>query len=259
MTFHSSKRMIPQSILFLVIFGRWRWWQMILLKFNLLIRRLDSSNEAEHLAAGGRTSPISIPHLLRERRNASNSRQHSKSSENCNDCCWISQGLSPTPPLSYYFINFPNNKYTNILLILNQSGRISSPADLRYQEDLIFPGRLIEEAGSVRVGRPLHKAVKPSELQRVKEKFPDERFILHRGFKCTDLILERNASGEDALRGWLVAAYAADIEKKVCIENALDEGYERMRIVFLPFLSQLQARGWHTDRFLDGNGCRFAL
>ncbi|KAK4492455.1 hypothetical protein RD792_003264 [Penstemon davidsonii] len=28
--------------------------------------------------------------------------------------------------------------------------------------------------------------------------------------------------------------------------------------VFSPFLSELQAKGWHTDRFLDGNGCRFA-
>lgn len=147
------------------------------------------------------------------------------------------------------------------MLILHQSGRISSPADLRYQEDLLFPGRLIEEAGSVKVGRPLHKAMKPSELLKVRETFPNERFILHRGVKCTDLILERNATGEDALRGWLVAAYAADIEKKFDRgnENALQEGYERMSLVFSPFLSELQARGWHTDRFLDGTGCRFTL
>ncbi|XP_057798052.1 protein root UVB sensitive 2, chloroplastic isoform X1 [Salvia miltiorrhiza] len=142
-----------------------------------------------------------------------------------------------------------------------KSGRISSPADLRYQEDLLFPGRLIEEAGRVRVGRPLHDAVRPSELHQVMEKFGNERFILHRGSRWTDMILERNATGEDALRGWLVAAYAADIEKKFNepSEKALREAYERMSLVFAPFLSQLQARGWHTDRFLDGNGCRFAF
>lgn len=145
--------------------------------------------------------------------------------------------------------------------MLHQSGKISSPADLRYQEDLLFPGRLIEEAGSVRVGRPLHDTIKPSELHEVREKFGNERFILQRRSRWTDMILERSASGEDALRGWLVAAYAADIEKTTNepTEKALMEAYERMSTVFAPFLSQLQARGWHTDRFLDGNGCRFAF
>ncbi|KAK6164461.1 hypothetical protein DH2020_001325 [Rehmannia glutinosa] len=119
-----------------------------------------------------------------------------------------------------------------------KSGRISSPADLRYQEDLLFPGRVIEEAGSVKVGRPLHKVVKPSELDKVKEKFAEERFILNR-----------------------VAAYAAEIEKsfRKPSENALLEAYERMNNMFSPFISELQAKGWHTDRFLDGTGCRFAL
>ncbi|EYU46458.1 hypothetical protein ABFS82_04G041000 [Erythranthe guttata] len=142
-----------------------------------------------------------------------------------------------------------------------KSGRISSPADLRYQEDILFPGRLIEEAGSVKVGRPLHKVCKPSELQKVKEKFPDEKFILNRGRKCTDMVLERSATGEDALRGWLVAAYAAEVAKSFHVpsENALEEGYSRMSDVFFPFISELQAKGWHTDRFLDGTGCRFAL
>lgn len=39
---------------------------------------------------------------------------------------------------------------------LNQMGEISSPADLRYREDLLFPGRLIEDAGNVKVGRDIH-------------------------------------------------------------------------------------------------------
>ncbi|KAI3888883.1 hypothetical protein MKX03_036067 [Papaver bracteatum] len=47
-------------------------------------------------------------------------------------------------------------------------GKISSPADLRYQEDLLFPGRLIEDAGSVKVGRAIRKAIKPSKLHELK-------------------------------------------------------------------------------------------
>ncbi|KAL6516170.1 hypothetical protein OROGR_019475 [Orobanche gracilis] len=105
--------------------------------------------------------------------------------------------------------------------------------NLRHQEDLLFPGRLIVEAGSVKVGRPCHK----------------------------DMILERNATGEDALMGWLVAAYAAEIENSFNEPsvNALLEAYERMANAFSPFISGLQAKGWHTDRFLDGTGYRFAF
>ncbi|KAL0383620.1 UNVERIFIED_CONTAM: protein root UVB sensitive 2, chloroplastic [Sesamum calycinum] len=76
-----------------------------------------------------------------------------------------------------------------------------------------------------------------------------------------DMILERNATGEDALKGWLVAAYAAEIEKTLhqTSSDPLEEAYERTVNVFSPFLSELQAKGWHTDRFLDGTGRRFAL
>ncbi|KAK4492476.1 hypothetical protein RD792_003285 [Penstemon davidsonii] len=96
-------------------------------------------------------------------------------------------------------VNTLNRQRTAIIVAdFIKEGRISSPADLRYQEDLIFPGRLIEEAGNVKVGSALHKVVKPSELHKVKEKFPEEKFILNRGTKWTDLILERNATGEDA-------------------------------------------------------------
>ncbi|CAA0823965.1 Protein root UVB sensitive 2- chloroplastic [Striga hermonthica] len=142
-----------------------------------------------------------------------------------------------------------------------KSGRVSTPANLRYQEDLLFPGRLIEEAGRVKVGRPLRKVFKPSELNKVKENFPGEKFILKRGKKWTDMILERNATGEDALRGWLVAAYAAETENSFeeNRENYFQDAYERMSDMFSPFISELQAKGWHTDRFLDGTGCRFAL
>ncbi|XP_051118954.1 protein root UVB sensitive 2, chloroplastic isoform X2 [Andrographis paniculata] len=139
-----------------------------------------------------------------------------------------------------------------------KTGRVSSPADLRYKEDLIFPGRLIAEAGNVKVGRPLHAALKPSELHRAKEILPGEKFILRPGIKWTDMILERSATGEDALKGWLVAAYAAEVEK-LPSGDAIREAYGRMNDMLEPFLLELQSKGWHTDRFLDGTGCRFAL
>lgn len=141
-----------------------------------------------------------------------------------------------------------------------QRGKISSPADLRYQEDLAFPGRLIEDAGSVKVGRALHKVIRPSRFQELKEIFAEEKFLLNRQNQWTDLVLESNATGEDALRGWLVAAYAASMEKSYNVSDftAILDAYEKMSSEFPTFLSQLQDKGWHTDRFLDGAGSRFA-
>ncbi|XP_030936978.1 protein root UVB sensitive 2, chloroplastic-like isoform X4 [Quercus lobata] len=141
-----------------------------------------------------------------------------------------------------------------------KAGNISSPADLRYGEDLLFTGRLIEDAGNVKVGRALRKVVKPSKLRELKEIFPEEKFLLYPGSKWVDMVLENNATGEDALRGWLVAAYAAQIEKSSHVPSAraLQEAYDKMNDMFSPFLSELQAKGWHTDRFLDGTGSRFA-
>ncbi|TQE13785.1 hypothetical protein C1H46_000792 [Malus baccata] len=140
-----------------------------------------------------------------------------------------------------------------------KTGKVSSPADLRYREDLLFPGRLIKDAGNVRVGRSFHEVIKPSKLGELKEIFPEEKFLLNRGNKGVDMILEQNATGEDALRGWLVAGYAADIEKSFHVpsSSSLEEAYEKMNDVFGPFVSELQAKGWHTDRFLDGTGSRF--
>lgn len=141
-----------------------------------------------------------------------------------------------------------------------KSGRILSPADLRYQEDLVFPGRLIEDAGNVKVGRALHEVIKPSKLIEMKQIFPEEKFVLNRSHKWVDMVLEHDASGEDALRGWLVAAYTANIKgpSHEPTASVLLEAYEKMNNVFTPFLSELQAKGWHTDRFLDGAGSRFA-
>ncbi|GAV67809.1 DUF647 domain-containing protein [Cephalotus follicularis] len=141
-----------------------------------------------------------------------------------------------------------------------KTGKISSPADLRYREDLLFPGRLVEDAGNVKVGRTFHKVIRPSKLRETKEIFPEEKFLLSRGNKWTDMVLEQNATGEDALRGWLVAAYAASMENSFHQSSAsvLQDAYEKMNSVFTPFFTELQAKGWYTDRFLDGTGSRFA-
>lgn len=110
------------------------------------------------------------------------------------------------------------------------------------------------------MGRPLHKVVRPSKLKELKEIFAEEKFLLNHENKWTDLVLECNATGEDALRGWLVAAYAASMKKSFNDPSltALQDAYEKMNSVFPTLLSQLQAKGWHTDRFLDGTGSRFA-
>eukprot|EP01018_Ginkgo_biloba_P005628 Gb_08952 [translate_table: standard] len=152
-------------------------------------------------------------------------------------------------------------------------GTVSRPADLRYKENLIFPLQLIEDAGSVRVGRSLRKAVeKPSKLKQLKEKFQKERFLLSFKDKSTDLVLQYAATGEDALRGWLLAAYAAEMARisgnsynllgkegfGLMKEEVLDKAYEKMEKVFPSFVSGLKEKGWHTDLFLDGTGTRFA-
>ncbi|XP_043693492.1 protein root UVB sensitive 2, chloroplastic [Telopea speciosissima] len=141
-----------------------------------------------------------------------------------------------------------------------KTGKISSPADLRYMENLFFPGRAIEDAGSVKVGRDLHKVVKPSKLSELREMFPEEKFLINCGTKWTDIVLEHSATGEDALKGWLVAAYAASMEKSShgTKEILLLESYEKIESLFPSFLSELKMKGWHTDRFLDGTGSRFA-
>ncbi|KAL4588068.1 hypothetical protein LXL04_000946 [Taraxacum kok-saghyz] len=134
-----------------------------------------------------------------------------------------------------------------------KTGKVSSPADLRYKEDLVHPGRVIKEAGNVKIGRDLHKAMKPSKFKQLKETFPDEKFVFSFGDRWTDMVLEQNASGEDALRGWLLAAYA---NREV---EMLEDAYEKMNVMIPMLVSELQAKGWHTDRFLDGTGSRYGI
>ncbi|KAJ6853896.1 protein root UVB sensitive 2, chloroplastic [Iris pallida] len=168
----------------------------------------------------------------------------------------VSQEMRAAP------INTLNSQRTAMIIAdFVQNGKVSSPADLRYRENLIFPDRVIEEAGSVKVGQPLRKLVKnPSKLAELREDFPNEKFIISCKNKHTDMVLEHSASGEDAMRGWLVAAFAAEMEKSGygSKQDALKPAYEKMESCFPSFLSEVKRRGWHTDQFLDGHSSRFS-
>ncbi|KAG4970368.1 hypothetical protein JHK85_036789 [Glycine max] len=168
----------------------------------------------------------------------------------------VSEEMRATP------VNTLNPQRTAMIVAdFLKAGSVSSPADLRYREDLLFPRRLIEDAGNVRVGRDLHKVIKPSRLLESKQVFPGEKFILNGDNRCIDMVLEQDAIGKDALRGWLVASYAVQIGKSSheLSTSTLLQAYEKMNEVFPAFIKELQCKGWHTDRFLDGSGCRFAL
>ncbi|WJX78994.1 Protein root UVB sensitive 2, chloroplastic [Trifolium repens] len=168
----------------------------------------------------------------------------------------VSEEMRATP------INTLNPRRTAMIVTdFLKAGTVSSPADLRYKEDLLFPVRLKEDAGNVRVGKALHEVIKPSKLVELKQVLPKEKFLLNRGGKCIDMVLKQDASGEDALRGWLVAAFAAQIESSSheLSASVLQEAYAKMNGVFPVFLKELQNKGWHTDRFLDGTGSRFAF
>lgn len=74
---------------------------------------------------------------------------------------------------------------------------------LRYGKDLVFPGRLIEEAGNVYGGKGFTQGCQAFGASPDKKKtLPQEKFNLHLGSRWTDMILEHNTT-EDALRGLL--------------------------------------------------------
>ncbi|XP_014627658.1 protein root UVB sensitive 2, chloroplastic isoform X1 [Glycine max] len=169
----------------------------------------------------------------------------------------VSEEMRATP------INTLNPRRTAMVVAdFLKAGIVSSPADLRYRDNLLFNVQVKEDTGNVRVGKNVHKVIKPSRLLELKQVFPEEKFLLNFGNKCIDMVLEQDASGEDALRGWLVAAYAARTESsshELSATSVLHEAYEKMNGVFPVFLRELQNKGWHTDRFLDGTGSRFSF
>ncbi|XP_020574111.1 protein root UVB sensitive 2, chloroplastic isoform X2 [Phalaenopsis equestris] len=143
-----------------------------------------------------------------------------------------------------------------------KTGRVPSPADLRYRENLLFPDRIIEEAGCVKMGRPFRKVIdRPSKFERLRALFSNEKFLIHCKNGHTDMILENSAGGEDALRGWLVAAFSKEsrLAGMPSEEEVIGAAYRKMEKIFPSFISEVKCRGWYTDQFLDGNGSRFAL
>ncbi|KAG6783806.1 hypothetical protein POTOM_009480 [Populus tomentosa] len=81
-------------------------------------------------------------------------------------CCDIEE-MRATP------VNTLNPQRTTMVVAdFVKTGKISSPADLRYREDLLFPGGFVEDAGNVKVGQDLYRVVKPSKLNELKELFP---------------------------------------------------------------------------------------
>ena len=131
-------------------------------------------------------------------------------------------------------------------------GKFSSPADLRYREKPCLPwssnrgSRKREGWSSTSQG-----CEEPSKLEELREICPDEKFLISCKNKHTDTILEHSASGEDALRGWLVANFAAEMEKSAngSKQAVMNSAYEKMESVFRSFISEMKNRGRHTDRF----------
>ncbi|KAM3368810.1 hypothetical protein ACQJBY_016998 [Aegilops geniculata] len=141
-----------------------------------------------------------------------------------------------------------------------KSGKVSSPAELRYREDLLFPNRLIVEAGSVKVGQPFRRVLSPRRVEELRSTFPNEKFLLTQKSDKAYMVLEQSATGEDALRGWLVAAFASEMERSGAgpRDTVLNDAYQKMESVFPMFVSEVKSRGWYTGQFLDGNHSRIA-
>lgn len=170
--------------------------------------------------------------------------------------CCVAQEMRAAP------INTLNAQRTALLVAdFLRTGRVSEPAQLRHRERLVLPIGLNADAGNVRVGAPLCKAlVKPSKLLELKQMFRKERFLLNFHDQCTDLVLHQSATGEDAVRGWLLAACTAKLastpESPERMSAALDQAYAQVDNLLPSFLSGLKDKGWHTHLFLEGSGIR---
>lgn len=137
---------------------------------------------------------------------------------------------------------------------------------LCYRERLILPVGLQKDAGNVRVGTPLQRALgKPSKLADLKRQFQNEKFLLNVGEHSTDMVLHQKATGEDAVKGWLLAANLAKYSNQIERDNlstavvygpVLEKAYEETERHLPEFLAGLRAHGWHTHLFLEGSGVR---
>ena len=144
-----------------------------------------------------------------------------------------------------------------------QTGNVSSPAELRYRERLILPVSLDKDAGNVRVGAPLQSSVgQPSVMAELKRKFQGEQFLLRFGEQATDMILHQKATGEDAVRGWLLATHVSRLCKGRKFEDIdvygklLEKAYDETERSLPEFISGLREHGWYSHLFLEGSGVR---
>ncbi|KAG0616528.1 hypothetical protein M758_5G122700 [Ceratodon purpureus] len=161
-------------------------------------------------------------------------------------------------------INTLNSQRTAMLVAdFVKTGNVSSPAELRYRERLILPVGLEKDAGNVRVGAPLQSGVaKPSVMAELKEKFKGEPFLLHFGEQATDMVLHQKATGEDAVRGWLLATHVSRLCKGRKFQDAdvygkvLEKAYDETERSLPDFVSGLREHGWHSHLFLEGSGVR---
>ncbi|EFJ36852.1 hypothetical protein SELMODRAFT_77235 [Selaginella moellendorffii] len=127
-------------------------------------------------------------------------------------------------------------------------GRVPSPAEIRYRERLILPVKPNVHAGSVRIANDILQ-IPSGKIRELKHRFQSERFLLDFHETSTEMVLHHSASGEDVVRGWLLAACSSK-------EASLSDAYSRVDKMLPEFLSQLKSRGWQTQLFLHGSAAR---
>lgn len=112
----------------------------------------------------------------------------------------------------------------------------------------------------MKVGQPLRRVLSPRRVEELRSTFPNEKFLLTQKSDKAYMVLEQSATGEDALRGWLVAAFASEMERSGVgsRDTVLNDAYQKMESVFPVFVSEVKSRGWYTGQFLDGNHSRIA-
>ncbi|MCO5586330.1 hypothetical protein L7F22_040269 [Adiantum nelumboides] len=174
----------------------------------------------------------------------------------------ISQQIRAAP------LNTLNSQRTACIIAeFVKTGNVPTPAVIRYKERLALPVTLNVEAGNVVVGVSIRRAFgKPSLLKITKAKFREERFLLSFHDRQTHMVLHRNATGEDVVRGWLLSAYIARIagsKLNPVVQDfgarkreVMEEAYELLDKSFLILVLGLREAGWHTDLFLEGGGER---
>eukprot|EP00850_Spirogloea_muscicola_P016694 SM000137S00472 [mRNA] locus=s137:311893:315848:+ [translate_table: standard] len=151
-----------------------------------------------------------------------------------------------------------------------ETGVVPRPQELRYRERVILPVGVNHRAGGVHIAGAAAAVVRrPSDLAAAARRFAGERFLLAFRDGGADMLLHQAATGEDAVRGWLLAACAAEAAEAAGVSGthshgsggalqvaALPEAYQRMEALAPPLLAGLQAAGWHTHLFLEGSGVR---